>query len=599
MEDEVKAELVESDNEDQDQEVRPPVEPTLPVASPETDEQHNRIRWSRILKSGSAILIFWNMGISLIFLAYPYVPEYNDYFFAYAVYAVMLLFSPLAVYLADTRWGRQKTVLNSLYFLFWSVLLIAIFNCLVTIGFIPTFSHPYQAWNSRNTIASVLLAVGFLPPCLLGMGLIIVSLIAYNANVIQFAWEKLKTLPKENAMLFIHWFVWSSFVGQLIMKPLHVNQTSDKWSLTMEGLTLIMTVPAFLLAFAITLFLGCHYKSKLFPGDDQLTNPYTVIIKILNFVRKNKYTVQENQHDDIPQSRIDIACEKFGGPFQTGKVEEVKTFLSIACILLTLGPALAIELAASEQLPHFGYHLDPESRSTTLIMSALTPLVVVAIVPMYTCIVRPFIKYHTPRTLKRIGIGMILFLVSIVYCGLIDVLGHITTGSTACFLGHDFPLPPYVHSSDCSEIDTIFDTNHSNVTDTCVEPLNITLAVLLVPYILNGIAYILFYVGVYEFIMTQTPFGMKGLAMGMFFGIKGASQLMGLLILYAPFTAWTSQTTHSFPSCGFVYWLINAVIALIGIIVFIWRARLYRPRKMYITQPTPPINEQLVVEEHA
>ena len=56
---------------------------------------------------------------------------------------------------------------------------------------------------------------------------------------------------------------------------------------------------------------------------------------------------------------------------------------------------------------------------------------------------------------------------------------------------------------------------------------------------------------------------MKGLVIGTFFAIKGVSQLLGVVIIYAPL-AFGWNIVHTFPSCVFVYYLINAIIALLG-----------------------------------
>ena len=59
---------------------------------------------------------------------------------------------------------------------------------------------------------------------------------------------------------------------------------------------------------------------------------------------------------------------------------------------------------------------------------------------------------------------------------------------------------------------------------------------------------------------------MKGVLICSFFTIKGAFQLLGDLVLLAPFTKW--NFSYAFPSCGFVYYLINTVLVLVGIVVF-------------------------------
>ena len=327
--------------------------------------------------------------------------------------------------------------------------------------------------------------------------------------------------------------------------------------------------PLVFVTFAITLICGCKYKLRLFKNV-QLRNPYKVIYTVIKFSMRSSQNDIENE---ALQSKLDIGKVEFGGPFQSDKVDAVKHFLAIGSILLTLGPTFAIEIAASEQPPNSGY---------TFLLSAVTPLVVSVLIPAYTC-VRPYIKSRTPGPLLCIVLGMVLFLVSIEYCLVIDTLGHVQTRSSACFLTHDFDLPGLPHRfypSECQDEESVSEYTEPNGTVTvsppCFVPLDIPLKALFVPYILNGLAYMLFYVGTYKFILTETPATMKGLALGVFFVIKGSFQLVALLLLYVPFTAWGWSSMHYFPSCGFVYWLINATIALVGILAFVWKARQYR-----------------------
>jgi hypothetical protein len=66
---------------------------------------------------------------------------------------------------------------------------------------------------------------------------------------------------------------------------------------------------------------------------------------------------------------------------------------------------------------------------------------------------------------------------------------------------------------------------------------------------------------------------MKGLVIGTIFAIKGVFQLLGVVITYLPFAIGWKNITRSFPSCGFLYYLINAIIALIGIVAYTCVAR--------------------------
>ena len=99
--------------------------------------------------------------------------------------------------------------------------------------------------------------------------------------------------------------------------------------------------------------------------------------------------------------------------------------------------------------------------------------------------------------------------------------------------------------------------------------------------ILSAVGYVLFYSATYEFICAQSPHSMKGLLIGTFFAIKGAFQLIGVFAMYVPITVWCNHkySGYSFPVCGFVYYLVNAVIALIGLIAFTYTARKYQYRQ--------------------
>ena len=85
------------------------------------------------------------------------------------------------------------------------------------------------------------------------------------------------------------------------------------------------------------------------------------------------------------------------------------------------------------------------------------------------------------------------------------------------------------------------------------------------------------YIASYEFLCAQSPQSMKGLLIGTFFAIKGIFQLCGVALYLA--VGVRCRLGYNFPVCGFVYYLINVVIALIGIIAFLFVARRYQYRQ--------------------
>jgi hypothetical protein len=69
---------------------------------------------------------------------------------------------------------------------------------------------------------------------------------------------------------------------------------------------------------------------------------------------------------------------------------------------------------------------------------------------------------------------------------------------------------------------------------------------------------------------------MKGLLIGTFFAIKGVFKLVSVVLLYIPIGA---KCSWDFPGCGFMYYLINVVVALIGIVIFAIIAKRYEYRQ--------------------
>jgi peptide/histidine transporter 3/4 len=322
-----------------------------------------------------------------------------------------------------------------------------------------------------------------------------------------------------------------------------------------------MSLPLLLLG--ITLCIQ-RYKRQWFLTDTGSKNPYKLVYRVLKFakdhtnpIRRSAFTYCE---DELP-SRLDLGKEKYGGPFTTEQVEDVKAFLGILRVLISLAPIMMVHFSIDGILGIFASHLDGKFLVVNVSelgfqVDTLTPLMITFLIPIYLFLLRPFIQNYIPGIFKRIGLGMIFILLSLLCTSVMDAYGHIHTNVTACFL-HD---------------DLFFDYDSRAVS------LNINSYWLVIQYLLKAVGYMLLYIAVYEFICSQSPHAMKGLVIGTFFAIKGVFQLLGVVITYLPFGIGWKNIVLSFPSCGFVYYLINAIIALIGIVAYTCVARQYQYR---------------------
>ena len=480
--------------------------------------------------------------------------------FTFGLSGFLLLFYPLATCLADQKWGRYKIIVNSLYCLLCTATIMCAFGgALIAI--------------LVKCVGSQILYISLGVPILVAFLLSLLSLITFKANVIQFGTDHLLDYSSDQNSLYIHWYVWSSYAGIAIL------QIMLSFSLTMiaQQLTkLFILVPIFATSIlGVTLVIQCC-KHNWFNAYHTEFNPYKLIYQVINYAIKLKQRSAYTYDDDVP-ARLDFGKERYGGPFTTEQVEDVKTFLKILRLLLALGPIFAVDIAASNQLPTVAYHLAddfgtalllPLKESCSIVYStilvlngSITPLIITLVLPLYVSLLRPHMDRCFPRLLKQIGLGMILILLSLITSLLLDTIRHIHSSSTTCFLSDDH----YLNNATCHVMET-----------SPVSPLYI-----MIPYTLNAFAYMLLYIGIYKFILFQSSDRMRGLVIGSFFAIKGVFQLLAVLTVYLPFISWSSDS--SFPSCGFVYYLINIAIALITIMAYICAARSYK----YPTRGSP------------
>ena len=543
----------------------------------------SRPRRSCCVKSKAAVAILcWNFLIALVIgyvmefiLLGSYVNYYNgspipglnlqEYVpILYGLFALLYLFYPLAGCLADVKCGRYKTIICSLWFITAIGLFAAIISSIIT----------YFLYNPVRYHISAIITVVLVIAAVLAIIIITSGYIPFNANVIQFGMDQLYDSPSEDSVLFVHWFVFIIHTAQAVNRAVvSVMYFADTYKSTETVLhnnksllhilaiaTVYATPMTSLVIVGISSWIVHKYKRHWFMIDQAARNPYKLVYKVIKFAAQHKTPIRRSAftycEDELP-SRMDLGKDKYGGPFTTEQVEDVKAFLGIMALLLTLGPMFATDIAGRnmlirfsshlrEQLPYYNYrHVNVLLEM--LITGGLSELLIAISIPLYVCLLRPFIHRYIPGMLKCIGLGILTRLLSLLGIILIDTAGHIEKSSSPCFIQYDYTS------------------------------LNISWWYLTIPNILNALSSMLFEVAIFEFMCAQSPHAMKGLIIGTFFAIKGTFQFLGATVLYVPFSFWSLET--SFPSCGFVYYLINILVALSGLVAYTCVARRYQYRQ--------------------
>ena len=231
----------------------------------------------------------------------------------YGASALLFLFYPLAGYLADVRWGRHKTVVNGLSFILCGMLMVIFLAGLATIASIPILIQDpgYSSLSTIQEVATIVLCVVFGLPVLFALMLTLCSLVAFNANVIQFGTDQLHMhdASTDEFVLYIHWYVWTFYVGLFLFRLPFTD---------IIGTSMIFILLSLILL-GITLCVQKH-KPNWFSVDSGSRNPYKLVFKVCKFAVNHGHPIHHSAftycENELP-SRLDLGKDKYGGPFTT------------------------------------------------------------------------------------------------------------------------------------------------------------------------------------------------------------------------------------------------------------------------------------------
>ena len=128
----------------------------------------------------------------------------------------------------------------------------------------------------------------------------------------------------EEISAFIHWFVWAMYTGigsSYIVNFLPCTDVGDDQTILVS---MLFTVAVS----SITLCLDFICRNWLVI-EPVTQNPLKSVYSVLKYAATHKHPARRSAltywEEDIP-SRIDLGKSKYGGPFTTEQVEDVKTF---------------------------------------------------------------------------------------------------------------------------------------------------------------------------------------------------------------------------------------------------------------------------------
>ena len=191
-----------------------------------------------------------------------------------------------------------------------------------------------------------------------------------------------------------------------------------------------------------------HYRKVWFLLEPAGVNPYKLVYRVVKFAYQHKVPLRRSAFtycDEESPTRLDVGKHKFGGPFTTKQVEDVKAFWGILKVLITIGPTFLLQTGIQSLLPlfakhnsifynnitHVEFHIEGIARYILISDGLLSPLLVVICIPLYLCWIRPRITYYIPGMLKRIRIALVVMMLSLICTFVMDVVVHVNNAEYA------------------------------------------------------------------------------------------------------------------------------------------------------------------------
>ena len=520
------------------------------IISAERLKWRTRIKYQpRVFKSKSAgIVLLWSFALQTVvygftYYAVPFDPAQRNGSSAaieetvitssidmpYIASAAASIFYPLAGIVADVYLGRYKVII-------YSVLLTLILG-VVTIFFLPVkILGANEEWEPYIVVTVCIILV--------------VSESPFLANAVQFGTDQLLDSPSEELSSFAHWYVWIHLLAQAL--PL-LFVANNQTVFTGVYSVIFLIICGLSLSF-VFIKKTSDWFVKIRP--DQVS-PYTAFFRVLNFARKHKVPVRRSAftywEDELPP-RMDFGKEKYGGPFSSEEVEDIKTVLRILGVLMALAPLFIAELSVLPQkmlLQHLGFESFKSGQSYSLryfvtVLFALVPNTFgLLFVPLHELVLFPLFQKRLPSMLNNLWLGALAFTVSFVSSLLIDAVGHYSDGHWTCM---------FTSSGKTLHIDPL---------------------VLSIPALFSGLGNMVVTISALEFILAQAPHHFKGMLIGLLYCIRGVfdSYAYVMVISFA----------KSFPgpgiSCCFGYYLMNSMLAFLTLGILYLAIVRYKSRK--------------------
>ena len=362
---------------------------------------------------------------------------------------------------------------------------------------------------------------------------------AFVASVVPLGIDQITCGSSANISAFLQWLFWAFVSGRTIAHIISsiIYECSDFQTAHM----LMPLLPVLL--FSMGLVLDFHFHHKLVK-EPVTVNPVRSIFKVLKYAAKHKYPVQRSAFtycENEQPTRLDYGKSKYGGPFTTEQVEDVKTFWRVLLVLLVIvisAIPLAAEYVAVLDMDENLSSFKSETNCVQNVLQAiLTPAFHITYsIPFYELLIYPCLRNRGPNIFQSAGIGAAALIASSVY--------GIVVESTRNTLANQCSFTQY--------------------TETFIN----------IPYnFMLGFTVIVLPKSSIEFVCAQAQYNMIGVLIGVLLTFITLFITIGVLL----FEVFKQNWFHS-STCGIWFYLTTLVLAvmssvLLGLVIRQYKAR--------------------------
>ncbi len=351
---------------------------------------------------GAFLIVFWTplVTLSTVYMIIPlskvHLKDINDIvhnsYIALILAAPFFFCAPIFGWIADTWCGNYRVfrVGNILGFL------ATVIGCTCSVILLQVPEHSIVSQIISVGGSSVVYIIG------------VMGLTACAVTAVQLGLDQMPDASSANITSFITWISFSGYFGGWLFETgyyIYTGCVNNTLTLFEQNLNSHVFSLLPVIAMTIACLFLFIFGPKWLTIEPNCPQSLKMVYQVLKFAWKHKAPLNRSAltywEENVP-SRMDLGKSRYGGPFTTEEVEDVKTFFKILIIFLPINLTFcSFYLGYSEATLKI---FPTNCENVLLYLFIYSPNWIILITFLvYEVIIYPLIRNRLPSILKRIG----------------------------------------------------------------------------------------------------------------------------------------------------------------------------------------------------